>query len=190
MIGLVGILSSALLIAVVSQKLAFRREEKYVHTFVLNIELAKRHRDEAANVVKFAVKVWFLRQKARRKTIQGLQAHRKLFSAISSLQQVKRQQSGLVDNCVGLHELMTSQRSAGDQLDGNIVQIVEMKLEIQQLGEKLRAVNQALETLQTLLQYSMTEKEMRYDSVERVDYLWNLISIYTYVYIDTNRIFH
>ncbi|UJR16968.1 hypothetical protein I4U23_003866 [Adineta vaga] len=36
-------------------------EEKYVHTFVLNTELAKEYHLCAANVVKFAVKVWYLK---------------------------------------------------------------------------------------------------------------------------------
>ena len=151
MVGLVGILSSALLIAVVSQKLSFRREEKYVHTFVLNIELAKQRRIHAANIVKFAIKAWFLRQRDRRKSIQYLQAHRKLFSAIYNLQQIKKRQSGLVDNCVGLHELMTSQRSTGDQMDDTVVKIAEMKMEINKIDTQIQKVNQTLDTLQTTL---------------------------------------
>ena len=162
MVGLVGILSSALLIAVVSQKLSFRREEKYVHTFVLNIELAKKRRIYAANVVKFAIKAWFLRQKDRRKSIQYLQAHRKLFSAISNLQQVKKQQSGLVDNCVGLHELMTSQRSTGDQMDDTVVQIAEMKMEINKIDTQIQKVNQTLNTLQTTLNILL--EKMKWDT--------------------------
>jgi hypothetical protein len=41
MIGLLGILSTALIISVLAQKLELSRSEKYVHNFVLNIELAK-----------------------------------------------------------------------------------------------------------------------------------------------------
>ncbi|CAF5092970.1 unnamed protein product, partial [Rotaria sp. Silwood1] len=42
MTGLVGIFSTALLIAVLTQKLLMNRWEKYVHNFVLDIELAKK----------------------------------------------------------------------------------------------------------------------------------------------------
>ena len=55
--SLIGILSSSLLVAVLAQKLLLSREEKYLHTFVLNTELSKKHHYYAANVVKFSIKV-------------------------------------------------------------------------------------------------------------------------------------
>jgi hypothetical protein len=51
------------LIAVLAQKLILNRWEKYVHNFVLNIELAKERRIEAANVIKYALKLWLLKRK-------------------------------------------------------------------------------------------------------------------------------
>ncbi|CAF3477244.1 unnamed protein product [Rotaria sp. Silwood1] len=56
MTGLVGIFSTALLIAVLTQKLLMNRWEKYVHNFVLDIELAKKRKINAANVIKFSFK--------------------------------------------------------------------------------------------------------------------------------------
>ncbi|CAF5030258.1 unnamed protein product, partial [Rotaria sp. Silwood1] len=58
MIALVGVLSTALLISVLAQKLVMDRWEKYVHNFVLDIELSKNRKIQAANVIKFVLKRW------------------------------------------------------------------------------------------------------------------------------------
>ncbi|CAF4650158.1 unnamed protein product [Rotaria sp. Silwood1] len=62
-IALVGVLSTALLISVLAQKLVMNRWEKYVNNFVLNVELAKECKLNAANMIKFALKVWCMKKK-------------------------------------------------------------------------------------------------------------------------------
>jgi hypothetical protein len=140
-----------LLIAVVAQKLSLRREEKYVHTFALNIELAKKRRNQAANVVKYAIKAWFLRHRNRRRTVQYFQAQRKLFSSISDLQQTKRQQASLVDHCVGLHELITLQRITGDNMEETVQQVAEIQSYVNKVDEQLVHFNSTLSSLQATL---------------------------------------
>jgi hypothetical protein len=77
---LFGLLSSALCIAVLAQKLMLNRWEKYVYHFVINTELAKEHKNQSANIVKFSIKLWYLLRTNRRKSsFQYLQVKRKLF---------------------------------------------------------------------------------------------------------------
>ena len=147
LVGIVGILSSALLIAVVAQKLVLRREEKYVHTFVLNIELAKARKDHAANIIKYAIKAWFLRHRNRHQSFKYLQTQRKLFLEIFSLKQVKRAQRGLVDNCVGLHEVITVQRATGEQVDKNAVAMDELRQQMTQFSQALQTLQSSLTIL-------------------------------------------
>ncbi|CAF1686145.1 unnamed protein product, partial [Adineta ricciae] len=64
-ISLIGLFASALLIAVLSQKLSLDRAEKYVHGFVIGIQLAKRYEAQASNTIKFALKLWVLRRKGK-----------------------------------------------------------------------------------------------------------------------------
>ena len=147
LVGIVGILSSALLIAVVAQKLVLRREEKYVHTFVLNVELAKARKIHAANIIKYAILAWYLTHVNRRKSFKYLQTQRKLFAEIFCLQQVKRAQRGLIDNCVGLHELMTVQRATGEQVDNNGQLVLMLQTRIAQVERQMGKCNETLQTL-------------------------------------------
>ena len=111
-VGLVGISASALLIAVLAQKLSMTREEKYVHTFVLNIELAKKRMYLAANVLKFSMKVWFLKRKNKMGSLDFYAVQQKLFKSVYELQQIKKQQRNLTGRCLGLSELMNTQQKA------------------------------------------------------------------------------
>jgi len=79
-----GLLCSALIIAVLTQKLVLSREEKYVHTFVLNTELVKRRRHHAANVVIFALKIWYLRRRHRHKHFDILMLQKKIIPSNST----------------------------------------------------------------------------------------------------------
>ena len=148
MIGLLGILSSAFLIAVVTQKLTFRREEKYVHTFVLSIELAKKRRTQAADIIKSALKIWLLKRRDQYKTLRYVQAQRELFSRILAVQATKQQQKLLRDNCVGFHELMAAQRSTGDMLETVLPQVTDVQNEFNTMEQKLMNFDNRLVDLQ------------------------------------------
>ncbi|CAF1334374.1 unnamed protein product, partial [Rotaria sp. Silwood1] len=129
-IGLFGILASALLIAVLTQKLLLNRWEKYVHNFVLNVGLAKEHKMHAANVIKFAFQVWYLKKiNISESSIQYLQAQQRLFHAIHSLHEVKQNEEQLVDNCVDQIDVISVQRHTNAQIYEISEKFVEMKYE-------------------------------------------------------------
>jgi peroxiredoxin family protein len=148
---LIGLLSSALLIAILAKKLLLTREEKYVHTFVLNTQIAKERKNQAANVIKFAMKTWYLKRQDKSTSIQNFQAQRKLFRSIHYLQQIKQEQRNLVDNCVGLSELMTIHRNTSVQTEGTVEQIAAIKTEVKKIKEKLNNMNRSMDTLQNTL---------------------------------------
>ncbi|CAF1257902.1 unnamed protein product [Adineta steineri] len=149
--GLIGLLVSALLITVLTQKLHLTREEKYVHTFVLNTELAKERQNHAANVVKFSIKIWFYKRQNKMKYLPCLHAQRHLFQSISNLKQIKKTQRYLTDHCVDLHEVMTVQRNTNAQNDETIQQMTEMKCDMKQIEAKLNNITNRMDNLQMTL---------------------------------------
>ncbi|CAF4132398.1 unnamed protein product [Rotaria sordida] len=141
-IGLVGVFSTALVIAVLAQKLLLDRCEKYVHNFVMNIELAKEHKIQAANCVKFAVKVWYMKNRnTSLSSIRYLQVRRRLFQAIHLVQQVKQERGKLIDNCIDQIDLLTMQRKTNAQTYETKEQLKTMKVKIDNIEEKLIEMN-------------------------------------------------
>lgn len=145
----VGLLSSALLISVLAQKLVFSRGEKYVHTFVLNTVLAKERQHLAANIVKYAIHIWCLRRKSKTKSLKFLQVQKKLFESIGSLQAIKQRQKNLINNCIGMHELMTVQQNLNTQCDESVEQMMQMKNDVRKIEGKLNMMAESINSLQT-----------------------------------------
>ncbi|CAF0926379.1 unnamed protein product [Adineta steineri] len=151
LIGLFGLILSALLIAIIAQKLLLTRDEKYVHTFVLNTKLIRNRRNYAANVIKFAIKVWYLKRQNKHKSFQYFQAHRKLFGSIHHFQKIRQEQRNLDDQCVGFIELMALQQNTNIQAKEAIEQMMAFKNEVKEIKEELFSMNRNICNLQKTL---------------------------------------
>lgn len=99
-------------------------------------------------MVKFAIKVWYLRRHDKSKQLAHLIAQRKLFHSISSLQQIKQHQESLVDNCVGLHELMTLQQIINTQYDQSAARMTEMDDTLTKIDERLNNLTENINLFQ------------------------------------------
>ncbi|KAK7474015.1 hypothetical protein BaRGS_00034725, partial [Batillaria attramentaria] len=64
--GLMGVALTAMLVAVMAQRLEQSRAEKYVHVFMLRSRLEQSHREKAADVIKWALMLWTSRLKGRK----------------------------------------------------------------------------------------------------------------------------
>ncbi|CAF1594198.1 unnamed protein product [Rotaria magnacalcarata] len=149
--GIIGVFSTALLVAVIAQKLELTRSEKYVHNFVANIELAKAHKDQAANVVKYGWKVWYLRRKGKANFIQYIQTQRKLLTSIHLIRSIKQRQRKLADNYVSLMEIFTVQRSTSAVTDETAQRVIFMERKIDKVEDKLIEINQGMINLEDKL---------------------------------------
>jgi hypothetical protein len=148
MTGIIGVFSTALLVAVISQKLELTRSEKYVHNFVASIELSKAYKHQAANVVKFGWRVWFLKRKGKHMIIPYIQAQRKLLTSIHYIRKIKQQQRKLTDNCVSLLELYTLQTNTNKTTDETSEKVLLMENKVDKMEDKLIEINQGMITLQ------------------------------------------
>jgi len=113
--------------------------------------LAKERQHEAANIVKFSMKVWYLKRQNKPMSIRRLQAQHKLFRSIDNLKQIKKQQRSSVDSCVGFHELLTTQRNTSVQHDETIQQMTDVKCEIKKIEEELKTMTHSMNNLQVTL---------------------------------------
>ncbi len=149
--AMIGVLSTALLISVLAQKLELSRSEKYVHNFVLNMKIAKERKNQAANVIKSVLKIWYLKRKNRLTSNEYIKAQRRLFRSINFNQQLKQEQKKLVDNCIGIPELIVMQRQINDKTDENTQTLTIMKLKVDKIEEKLIDMDQTMTKIQDTL---------------------------------------
>ncbi|CAF3082529.1 unnamed protein product [Rotaria sp. Silwood2] len=140
----------------VTRKLMLSRWENYVHTFVLNTELVKEHKNQAANVIKFAWKLWFWKKRnTPLSSMRYLQMQRKLFRSIGIIHQIKRKQLCLTDDIIDLTDIMTIQRSTGVNTNETIQDLTELELKMDKIQEQLANLNYALNNSKDVVYFSL-----------------------------------
>lgn len=127
--GIIGAGCTALVVAVLARKLELTRAEKYVHDFVIDADLNKRIKHEAANVLRAG---WLIykanKNNASKRAINEHQ--RKMLRAIYHIRERKAQQRRLLDSTVTLVEVNKGQS--------------DMSLYIDQLRNKQQAMEEQL----------------------------------------------
>lgn len=147
-IALFSLLSSALLISVFAQKLQLTRWEKYVHNFVSDIELTRTRREQTANVIKFAIKVWYLKRKTRIHSLKLFRSERFLLKSIQNLRRIKSEQRKLNNNCLDFIELINIQRYTHLKTKNIGKEISTIKLTVEKFEEKIIEINKTMNNIQ------------------------------------------
>lgn len=106
--GMMGAGCTALVVAVLARRLELSRSEKYVHDFVIDADLDKRLKDNAANVMRAG---WFVykHKKAQSNTSKIVSHHRQLLKAVYNIREIRAAQRRLLDNSITLVEVGKSQ---------------------------------------------------------------------------------
>lgn len=149
--AMIGVLSTALLISVLAQKLELSRAENYVHNFVLNMKIAKERKHQAANVIKSVLKLWYLRRKQSSTSIEYIKAQRELVRSIHTSQQLKTAQKNLADSCIGLPELYVMQNDTNVRARENTQTLATMRVKIEKIEEQLGNMSYAVTNIQSTL---------------------------------------
>lgn len=136
-----------MLVSVLAQKLQLTREEKYVHNFVLDFESSKQRKHQAANIIKYAMKIWLFKRRNQLTSLEYRQMKRKFIRAVHSIHQLKYQQKILIDNCTGFPELVATQRETNMKIEDQL----QYSTKIDHLEETLSNMNQTIFKLQNTL---------------------------------------
>ncbi|KAK3588372.1 hypothetical protein CHS0354_007802 [Potamilus streckersoni] len=134
--GLMGVGTTALLVAVLASKLEQSRAEKYVHNFVSRVQLDKARKAAASDVIKQALKLWKMRtisdDNERRVRIHG-----KLLKAIHAMKDAKNDKESIGESAVGLIEINKSVSEIYDYTE-------KMKEEQSDLKDKVSVIENKL----------------------------------------------
>ncbi|CAF1565973.1 unnamed protein product [Didymodactylos carnosus] len=162
-VRLTGIVTIALLAAIIVQKLDFSRPEKYVHIFVLNTELAKQ---ETVNQVCPTAKIriipiksdwrWiengyrmvtslylfcFILNIAAVGSIKYFNTHRKLIKSIDAIRRLRDEQRKLIDSTTTIAELFQVQKTTSKRTDNVRQQIAHLESKMEHMEQQLTTLN-------------------------------------------------
>ncbi|XP_064596579.1 small conductance calcium-activated potassium channel protein 2-like [Liolophura sinensis] len=106
--GIMGAACTALVVAVFARKLELSRSERYVHDFVIDVDLEKKRKHAAANILKAGWLVYkFKRIGSHAYHVRKYQ--RKLLKSIHTIREIKAAQRRLIDGAVTIIEMNKGQ---------------------------------------------------------------------------------
>lgn len=103
--GLMGVGTTALLVAVLAQKLEQSRAEKYVHNFVSRAQLDKERKHAASDVIKYVIQLWRLKRNENINDRTRIRLHGKLLQAISNMREAKNEKASIGESAIGVIEI-------------------------------------------------------------------------------------
>ncbi|KAK7108191.1 small conductance calcium-activated potassium channel protein-like [Littorina saxatilis] len=147
MSGMMGAGCTALVVAVLARKLELSSAEKYVHDFVLEIDMGKRLKTQAANVVKHGWRLYKLNKEAaaagnegfsKRQARRLLKQQSHLLRAIYGIREVKAAQRRLGDNALSMLDVYKAQMDAGSQLSTIRIRQQALEDKVSRLEDKMQ----------------------------------------------------
>ncbi|XP_052798308.1 small conductance calcium-activated potassium channel protein 2-like isoform X2 [Mya arenaria] len=150
--GLMGVGTTALLVAVLARKLEQTRSERYVFNMVSRIQIEKRRKTAAANVIKSVIQLWMVRKYSsedkalKRKYMDHLKA------SIRQLRTAKMEKAHIDEFNVGILEVSETVNRISDTFDK--FERGEHKREESRnvsLENRLLGIEQKLDEIRTLL---------------------------------------
>jgi hypothetical protein len=135
-VGLWGIISVALVIAIIQQYLQMNGSEQYVFQYNTLLEMNKERKYYIGNVIKFTIKAWHLRLNGNDKGREYNQTQQKVYLALAKIRNLRRQQ---------LQEFVEEEdtnKSNEQQMNPEIVG--EMQNRLNQLDAKLDHLTQLM----------------------------------------------
>ena len=145
MTGMFGAGCTALVVAVLARKLELSRAEKYVHNFVMDVELDKRYKVAAANIMKAGWFVYKNKRLGKGRIVRRYQ--RKLLRAIHSIRDVKQEQRRLADSGITMVEMYKAQNTTNDAIARIELAQTHLETNLDEMDEKMEKIEGKLDVL-------------------------------------------
>lgn len=146
MTGIMGAGFTALVVAVLARKLELSRAEKCVHDFVIDVDLNKRLKHEAANVLKAGWFIYKLKKQNKNHPL-CLVYQRKLLGAIYAIRQIKAGQRRLMDASLTLVEMNKAQSETSHSVDVIKQKQIALDEKVDNLETKIMAIHDKLNAI-------------------------------------------
>ena len=151
--GIMGVLTTALLVAIVARQLEQTRPERYVFNMVTRIQIEKKKKIAAANVIKAKIRLWLLRKYGAGSEDLKLarEFQDQLTASIKQLRAAKVEMAHVGEFNVGIIEVSETVNRISNAVDGIIERqgMVENRAETN--GQRLWNIEAKLDEIKTLM---------------------------------------
>ncbi|MCG7879723.1 MAG: ion channel [Candidatus Thiodiazotropha endolucinida] len=145
--GLMGVGTTALLVAVLASKLEQTRPEKYVHNFVSRIKLDKIRKNAASDVIKYALQLWRMKRQGSLNANLRTHVYGKLLQAIYTMREAKTEKMTIGESAIGIIELSKGINDVIDVVENMQQEQVTLQTKVLSIEEKMTVIDRKLDRL-------------------------------------------
>lgn len=120
--------------------------------------MTKKRRYQAANVIKFAVKSWYMKRHGKYSSIRYFRVQQKLFHSIKLFQNIRQNKSSLLPPESDIPEMPTTQPHTNKPKDNLEKDIINIKTDIKTIKYELNYLNRNLHSIQETLNLLVNQK--------------------------------
>lgn len=149
--GLMGVGTTALLVAVLAQKLEQSRAEKYVHNFVSRAQLDKERKHAAADVIKHVIQLWRMKRSYVENTNKRIRLHGKLLQAIANMREAKNEKDTIGESAIGFIEVSKTVNDVYEMVENMEGSNSELKEKVNNIENKLLEMSTKMDSLYNVM---------------------------------------
>lgn len=145
--GLMGVGTTALLVAVLAQKLEQTRPERYVHNFVSRVQLDKIRKNAASDVIKYALSLWRMKRQGISTGNRRTRVYGKLLQAIYTMREAKNEKVSIGESSVGIIEVAKSINDVYEIIEQMQSEQTSLQSKVINMEDKINNIDQKLDKL-------------------------------------------
>lgn len=154
--GGMGVVTTALLVAMLARNLEQTRQEKYVFNFVSRMQIENRKKSAAANVIKNVLKIWTL-QKSGTHFSKDIRKYKDcLKRALKEIRLAKEEKDHIGDEMLGMVDVAHTVDRIGTVVEKNYHGQNKLEMRINSLDMRLSNIEDKLNEIRTLMTRRIT----------------------------------
>lgn len=149
--GVMGVGTTALLVAVLAAKLEQSRSEKYVHSFVSRIHLDKERKHAASDVIKNVIRLWRIKKRGNFEDKKRIHHHGKLLQAIQCMRSAKNEAIQIGEGSIGVIEVSKCINDVFEIVETMQLEQTELKSKIDSMETNISSINSKINALHSAM---------------------------------------
>ncbi|OWF34770.1 small conductance calcium-activated potassium channel protein 2-like [Mizuhopecten yessoensis] len=148
--GSMGVVTTALLVAMLARNLEQSRQEKYVFNFVSRMQIENRKKSAAANAIKNVLKIWTL-QKNGGQSKEIRKYTDRLKHALKEIKVAREEMDHIGDGMLGMVDVAHTVDRISTVVDRNFHGLNKLEMRINSLDMRLSNIEDKLNEIRTLV---------------------------------------
>ena len=151
--GLMGVAITALLVTVITSKFQQSRSERYLHAFMARIELQKKKKIVAADIIKLAMVVWLRKCRGKLTPEQNLLFQIRLSRNVKIMRHINTRIANIIENNIDIVDVAANVTSVSNMLKKIQFKVSDVHFKENTVESRMESINSKINAIRSGLRW-------------------------------------